>query len=126
MCSRMTVAWLSKSSAILRVMRIKPALTETNLRELPPPAHSEICRLYRAFAALLREICCISCHYLLPYVLCLLQFGWVIFCCNCLPRFLVPATRKVMRGTAFVTECAARAALSCAIVRPANQCVPSL
>src|SRR5262245_55730989 len=38
------------------------ALIETLLRELPAPDHSEICRLHRAFAALLREICRISCH----------------------------------------------------------------
>src|SRR5262245_51199111 len=38
------------------------ALIETLLRELPAPSHSEICRLHRAFAALLREICRISCH----------------------------------------------------------------
>jgi hypothetical protein len=42
------------------------ALIETLLRELAPPSHSEICRLHRAFAALLREICCISCHHLSP------------------------------------------------------------
>src|SRR5215475_3160862 len=38
------------------------ALIETLLRELSAPSHSEICRLHRAFAALLREICRISCH----------------------------------------------------------------
>src|SRR5262249_33816993 len=42
------------------------ALIETLLRELPAPSHSEICRLHRAFAALLREICWVSCHRLSP------------------------------------------------------------
>src|SRR5262245_2012824 len=42
------------------------ALIETLLRELAAPSHSEICRLHRAFAALLREICCVSCHHLSP------------------------------------------------------------
>jgi hypothetical protein len=42
------------------------ALIETLLCELPAPGRSEIGRLHRAFAALLNEICCISCHCLLP------------------------------------------------------------
>src|SRR5215470_12839344 len=42
------------------------ALIETLLRELSAPSHCEICRLPRAFAALLPEIWCVSCHCLSP------------------------------------------------------------
>src|SRR5262249_1672436 len=42
------------------------ALIETLRCELSAPSHSEICRLHRAFAALLREIYCVSCHRLSP------------------------------------------------------------
>ena len=66
-CSRMAQAWVSKSSAILRLTLSReferlPALGEAFLREFPRPCHSKRGRLHRAFAALARELCRISCH----------------------------------------------------------------
>src|SRR5262249_52943397 len=74
------------------------ALIETLLRELSAPSHSEICRLHRAFAALLREICWVSCHRLSPSSLSFRYVGLATLALGQLvPTHLVPATSKKAR-----------------------------
>src|SRR5215510_10179180 len=81
------------------------ALIETLLRELSAPSHSEICRLHRAFAALLREICCVSCHRLSPsWEFCLLSDWRLLLRGQLVPTQLVPATSKKREGTAHSVE----------------------
>src|SRR4029077_11787246 len=94
------------------------ALIETLLRELPPPGRSEIGRLHRAFAALLDEICCISCHCLLPRRSAPLSLLYgtddvaVSSGQRVLPH-LVPATRKSNARTVPAAESARNDSNSC-------------
>src|SRR5262249_54486319 len=83
------------------------ALIETLLRELAAPSHSEICRLHRAFAALLREICCVSCHHLSrPRIFWLFaMLDWrLLLWGQLVPSNFVPATSKKREGTVRAME----------------------